>query len=120
MAKLHRGLVVVNSAVDTTHHSLVITEKENGEPSNAVDCNQKTTLLQLMDNIIARDSIHDGVEVKGADLLEYRPADRERILCPACLQGAEAEECLRRERVKSSLDQELERGRRGYLYPISQ
>ena len=87
-------MVVVNSTVDTAHHSLVITKEENGQPGNAVDGNQETTLLQLMDDIIARDSIHDGVEFEGADLLEYRPADRERLLCPACLQGAEAEDYL--------------------------
>ncbi len=62
VTKLHRSLVVVLSCVDTAHHTLVITEEENGEPSNAVDRNQKTTLLQLMDNIIARDSIHGDVD----------------------------------------------------------
>ena len=105
MTKLHCSLVVVYSRIDTTHHSLVVTEEEDGEPGNAIDCNQKTTLLQLMNHIIARDSIHDGVQFKGADVLEYWSGDRERMLCPACLQGAEADEFLRRERVKSSLDQ---------------
>ena len=119
VTKLHRSLVVVHSRVDTTHHSLVVTKEENGESGNAVDCNQKTTLLQLMDNIITRDSIHGGVQFKDADLLEYWSVDRERMLCPACLQGAEAEECLQRERVKNSLDQEAGRSRRGYLYQIS-
>ena len=81
MTKLHRGLVVVNGAVDTTQNTLVIPEEKNIKSGNALDCNQKTTLLQLMDDIIAGDSIHDGVEFKGADLLEYRPADRERECC---------------------------------------
>lgn len=85
MTKFHRSLVVVNSAVDTAHHSLVITEEENGEPSNAVDCNQKTTLLQLMDHIIARDSIHDGVEFKGAVLLEWNTGRRTVRECYALL-----------------------------------
>lgn len=60
MAKLHRGVVVINGTVDTTHHTLVITEKEDGETSDTVDGDEKATLLIPVDYIRSRDDVHGG------------------------------------------------------------
>ena len=60
MTEFHRSLVVVDSSVDTTHHTLIITEEENGETGNAIDGNEKSTLLEPMADVVARDSIHGG------------------------------------------------------------
>ena len=60
MAEFHGSLVVVERAIDTSHHTLVITEEEDGQAGNTIDGNEKTTLLQLMDDIGPRDSIHGG------------------------------------------------------------
>ena len=58
MAKLHSSVVVIRCGVDTAHHTLVITEEEDGQGSNAVDSREKAALLKLMDDIGARDDIH--------------------------------------------------------------
>lgn len=58
MTKLHRVMVVADGVVDTAHHTLIITEKEDGQRSDTIDCNQKTTLLQLVGDIPTRNAIH--------------------------------------------------------------
>ena len=61
MTKLHSYMVVIDGVVDTAHHTLVITKEEDGQRCNAVDCNEKTTLLQLVDDIGPRNAIHGKV-----------------------------------------------------------
>ena len=60
MAEFHGSLVVVDRGIDTSHHTLVITEEEDGQAGNTIDGDEKTTLLQLMDDIGPRDSVHGG------------------------------------------------------------
>ena len=60
VAELHGITIVVRGTVDTTHHTLIITEEEDGQASNTVDRNEKTTLLKLVHHVEARDTIHDG------------------------------------------------------------
>lgn len=48
---MHGIHVVIFGTVDSAHHSLVITEKKDGERSDAVDRYEKTTLLQLVGDI---------------------------------------------------------------------
>ena len=61
MTEMHGVMVVIGGVVHTTHHTLVVTEEEDGQGCNAIDCNQKTTLLQLVNDMIAWDSIHGAV-----------------------------------------------------------
>ena len=62
-AQLHGILVIIGGIVHATHHTLVITEEEDGKTSDTVDQNQKTTLLILVHHIVFADGIHrDGTE----------------------------------------------------------
>ena len=60
MAEFHSSLVVVDRGIDTSHHTLIITEEEDGQAGNTIDGDEKTTLLQLVDDIGTRDSVHGG------------------------------------------------------------
>lgn len=62
MAKVHVVLIIVPGAVDTTHHTLVITEEEDGEGSDTVDGDEKTALLKLVHHVVLGNEIH-GAEV---------------------------------------------------------
>lgn len=66
VAEFHGFIVVVGCIVDTPHHTLIITKEEDTETGHAVDCDQKTSLLELMHDIGFWDDIHsDG----GGDLV---------------------------------------------------
>ena len=58
MTEFHGGVVVVDSTVDTTHHTLIVSEEEDGKTSNTIDGDKKATLLQLVDDIGPRNDIH--------------------------------------------------------------
>ena len=58
MTEFHGGVVVVDGTVDTTHHTLIISEEEDGKTSNTIDGDKKATLLQLVDDIGPRNDIH--------------------------------------------------------------
>ena len=60
MTELHGFLVVIQSTVDTTHHTLVVTEEEDGETGNAIDGNEKATLLEFVNHIGPGNDIHGG------------------------------------------------------------
>ena len=60
MTEFHGFLVVVHSAIDTTHHTLIISEEEDGETSDTIDSNKKTSLLKLMDHVGPGNDIHVG------------------------------------------------------------
>ncbi len=60
MTEFHGFFVVVWCGVDTAHHTLIITEEEDGQASNTIDGNEKATLLQLVDDIGSWDEIHGG------------------------------------------------------------
>lgn len=60
MTEFHGGVVVVNCTVNTTHHTLIISKEEDGETSNAIDGDEKATLLIFMDHIIPRNDVHGG------------------------------------------------------------
>lgn len=62
MTKVHVVLIVVPGAVDTTHHTLVITEEEDGKGSDTIDGYEKTALLKLVHHIVLGNEIH-GAEV---------------------------------------------------------
>ena len=57
-AKLHCVLVIVGGVVHASHHSLIITEEEDGKTSDTVDQYQKATLLVLVYHIVLADIIH--------------------------------------------------------------
>lgn len=61
MTEMHDVLIVIFGIVDTTHHTLVITKKEDGQGSHAVDSYEKATLLKLVDNIRPWNHIHGDV-----------------------------------------------------------
>ena len=58
MAEVHVLLVVILGAVNTTHHTLVITEKKDGQGSDTIDSYEKAALLQLVDDIVLRNEVH--------------------------------------------------------------
>lgn len=58
MTEFHRIMIVVDGVVDTAHHTLIITEEEDGQRSDTIDRNQKSALLQLVNHIVFRDAIH--------------------------------------------------------------
>lgn len=60
VTEFHGSVVVVDCTVDTTHHTLIISEEENGETSNTVDGDKKFTLLKLVDDIGPRNDVHRG------------------------------------------------------------
>ena len=68
MTELHGFLVVINSTINPSHHTLVITEEENGETSNAIDSDEKASLLKLVDHIGPRDDIHGGYYPEGLEV----------------------------------------------------
>ena len=71
VTELHGGVVVIHCTVDTTHHTLIITEEEDGETSDTVDGDEKLTLLQLVDHIGPGDDIHDGDYPECLEVFEY-------------------------------------------------
>ncbi len=60
MTKFHGSVVVVDCTIDTTHHTLIISKEEDGETSNAVDGDEKATLLEFVDHIGPGNDIHGG------------------------------------------------------------
>ena len=60
VTEFHGGIVVVNCTVDTTHHTLIISKKEDGETSNTIDRDEKATLLKFVDHIGSGNDIHGG------------------------------------------------------------
>ncbi len=52
MAEFHGLLIVIGCTVDTTHHTLIITEEEDGQAGNTVDSNEQTTLLKLVHYVV--------------------------------------------------------------------
>ena len=68
MTELHGILVVVLGAIDTTHHTLIVTKEEDRQSGDAVDGDEKAALLKLVDNIVLTDEIHrDGRSGKSID-----------------------------------------------------
>lgn len=70
MTEFHSGVVVVNCTIDTTHHTLIISEEEDGETSNTVDGDEKFTLLKFVDHIGPGNDIHDGDYAEWLELLD--------------------------------------------------
>ncbi len=60
MTEFHGIFVVVRSSIDSSHHTLIITEEENGQSGNAIDRNQEAPFLQPVDDIGPRNEIHGG------------------------------------------------------------
>ena len=60
MTELHGITIVIGGTIDTTHHTLIITEEENGQAGNTIDRNEKTTLLKLVHHIESGNLIHGG------------------------------------------------------------
>ena len=58
MTEFHGGVVVVYGTVDTTHHTLIISEEKDGKTSNTIDGDEEAALLQLVDDIGPRNDIH--------------------------------------------------------------
>ncbi len=83
MTEFHRIMVVADGVVDTAHHTLIITEEEDGQRSDTVDRNQKTTLLQFVNDIVFRDAIH-GEDCAMALKVVYQSERKRRSLA---LQG---------------------------------
>jgi hypothetical protein len=98
MTELHRIMVVADGVIDTAHHTLVITEEEDGQRSDTIDRNEKTTLLQLVDDIPSRDAIH-GEDCAMALEVVYRSEGSKKSLA---LQGTMKEKQSRNERIGRS------------------
>lgn len=62
VSELHGSLIIILGAVHTTHHTLIITEEEDGKGSDGVDGYEKAALLKPVDNIRPGNEIH-GAEV---------------------------------------------------------
>ena len=60
VAELHGVVIVVWRRVDTSHHTLIITEEEDGQGGDTVDGNEKASLLQFVDHIGSWNEIHCG------------------------------------------------------------
>ena len=58
MAELHRRVVIVHGVVDTAHHALIVTKEKDGETGDAVDGNEKASLLEPVDHIGLRNEVH--------------------------------------------------------------
>ena len=69
VTEFHGLLVVVNCTVDTTHHALIISKEEDGETSNTIDGNEKTTLLKFVDHVGPGNDIHGGDYTKCLEVL---------------------------------------------------
>ena len=60
MTEFHGGVVVINCTVDTTHHTLIISEEEDGETSNAIDGDEEFTFLKPVDHVRPGNDVHGG------------------------------------------------------------
>lgn len=60
MAEFHGLFVIIRCGVNTTHHTLVITEEEDGQAGNAIDGREKLLFLPSVDHVGFRDEIHGG------------------------------------------------------------
>ena len=58
VAKAH-DIDVASGGVYSSHHTLIIAKEENRESSNAVDGDQKCSLLKAMDQVELWDTLHD-------------------------------------------------------------
>ena len=58
VSKLHRLVIVILGIVYAAHHSLIVTEEENGQGSYAVDGNKKLALLKAVHDIVLGNLIH--------------------------------------------------------------
>lgn len=58
MTEFHDLVIVIGGVIDTSHHTLIITEEEDTETSHAVDGDQQTPLLEPVDNIGFWNDIH--------------------------------------------------------------
>lgn len=58
MTEVHVMVVVILGAVNTTHHTLIVTEEEDGKCSDTVDSYEKAALLKLVDHIGSGNKIH--------------------------------------------------------------
>ena len=91
MTEFHGGVVVVYGTIDTTHHTLIISEEENGKTSNTIDGDEKATLLQLVNDIGPRNDIHGSGYSERSDVDRMITDDiRELVPCLALeKQGSE-------------------------------
>lgn len=76
MTEFHSGVIVVDSSVHAPHHALVVSKKEDGKTSDAVDSDEKATLLKFVDHIGPGNDIHGGnypecLDQKSNVLLDY-------------------------------------------------
>lgn len=58
VTKVHGIVIVILSAIDATHHTLVITEEKDGKSSDTVDGYEKAALLKLVNHIASWNEIH--------------------------------------------------------------
>lgn len=58
VTEFHGVVVVMGGVVDTSHHSLIITEEEDTETGHTVDGDQQPSLLELVNNIGSWNDIH--------------------------------------------------------------
>lgn len=58
VTEFHGSVIVVNRTVDTTHHTLIISEEEDGKTSNTIDRDEKATLLKFVNHIGPGNNIH--------------------------------------------------------------
>ena len=59
VSKLHGLVIVIRGGVYTSHHTLIITEEEDGQSGDAIDSGEKAALLQLVDDIGGWNDVHD-------------------------------------------------------------
>jgi len=83
VAEFHGFLIIVWCRVDTTHHTLIITEKEDGQAGNTIDGNEKAALLKPVDHIRSWDQIHGGQGFKMTVDIQRVVTDLEELLSPA-------------------------------------
>ena len=60
MAEFHGGVIVILGVVDTAHHTLIVTEKEDGQARHTIDGNEKLAFLILVYDIAFGNNIHGG------------------------------------------------------------
>ena len=60
MTKVHGLLIIIWGAVHSTHHTLIITEEEDGKSGDTINGYEKTALLQLVNDIVLRNKVHGG------------------------------------------------------------
>lgn len=85
MTEVHRLLIVISGVVDTAHHTLIITEEEDGETTDAVDGYEKATLLKLVHHIVPGYHIHGDVGPVG--LIGRRKVSSRPRLCKGLVDG---------------------------------